>query len=340
MSRNAHQHPRRRASGDAGGSSKLQQPARDRLAFLFDAPRPSPPAEFLRRAAEYGITFEPGELDRYAHYLALLLANNAILNLTAITDPDEAWHRHVLDSLTLLPILESEETPMDRGGGGGDLDGDLADEGAGGPADGAADGAEAEAADGAESGSVSHAVRRVCDIGSGGGAPGLILAIARPDIGFTLVEATAKKAQFIEFAIEQLALTNAVVINARAEEVGANVAGQGPTTKRGAPKPLGLLHRAAYDIVTARAVGRIAVVAEWCVPLARINGRIALIKGERAVEELAEAKAALHLLHTHHVATLDTPTGKIVVLEKTRKTPALYPRKVGEAKRRPLGTQD
>lgn len=290
----------------------------------------TPPAEFLKRAEDYGISFEPGEVDQYAHYLALLLANNTILNLTAITHPDEAWLRHVLDSLTLLPILEFEDPQSIEDTAAEALSTEAVIDPSLEPTHQQPREAPAEPG--------SPAPRRVCDIGSGGGAPGLILAIARPDIHFTLVEATAKKAQFLEFVIEQLALTNAVVINARAEEVGANVAGQGPTNQRNAPKSLGLLHRGVYDLVTARAVGRIVVVAEWCVPLARIGGRVALIKGERAAEELAEAKPALHLLHTHHIATLDTPTGKLVILEKTRKTPALYPRKVGEAKRRPLGT--
>ena len=60
------------------------------------------------------------------------------------------------------------------------------------------------------------------------------------------------------------------------------------------------------------------------------------MKGEKADEELAEAKQALHLLHAAHVGTLDTPTGRIVVLEKMRKTPRMYPRRAGDPARSPL----
>ncbi|MGP1345851.1 MAG: 16S rRNA (guanine(527)-N(7))-methyltransferase RsmG [Phycisphaerales bacterium] len=317
-SRNTPRHLR----GDRSSSSARQTPPpRQKIEFTKAVPRLAPPADFLEQAAAYGIDFEPGEIERYGHYLALLLANNALLNLTAITEPGEAWRRHILDSLTLLPLLEADETPRET------------------PSDGGEAGTLTEPPDEPP----PSEIRRVCDIGSGGGAPGLVLAIARPDIEFTLVESTAKKAEFLEAAIGELALTNARVINARAEEVGAHVPGQGPVQRRGAPSAptqLGLLHRGFYDLVTARAVGRIAIIAEWCIPLLRIAGRAALIKGEKASEELAEAKQALHLLHAHHIATIDTPTGKIVVLEKMRKTPALYPRKPGEARRRPLGVDE
>jgi 16S rRNA (guanine527-N7)-methyltransferase len=305
-------------NSSSSAAKKPAPPAREPLHFVVDRPRLKAPAAFLAASAEFGLDFEPGELDRYGHYLALLLANNDLLNLTAITEPEQAWMRHIFDSLTLLPLFE----PTTPAAVSSDQPG------------AASDAADAGAEPDAPADQPSDGVLHVCDIGSGGGAPGLVLAIARPDVRFTLVESTTKKAEFLETVITELALTNAQVLNARAEEVGAFVAGQGAP---GAPKPLGLLHRGHYDLVTARAVGRIAIVAEWCVPLARIGGRVALIKGEKADEELAEARQALHLLHTHHVATLDTPTGRVVVLEKQRKTPALYPRKVGEARRRPLG---
>lgn len=232
------------------------------------------PASFEQDASNIGVSFEAGEVERLGRYLAMLLAANTRMNLTAVTDTDDAWTKHILDSLTLLPVL-------------------------------------AELPDNA----------RIADVGSGGGAPAIPLAIVMPSARFTLIESTAKKAAFLRAAIDVLGLPNAEVVNDRAESLGAHPS----------------LHRAAYDAVTARAVGRLAVLAELCVPLAKVGGVIALIKGQKADEELAEAKQALHMLHASHMGTIDTPTGRVVALEKRRTTPIDYPRKPGEPSRAPLG---
>ena len=162
----------------------------------------------------------------------------------------------------------------------------------------------------------------ICDVGSGGGVPAIPLAIVCPDVCFTLLEATGRKVELLRHFVKELGLANVTVTQGRAEQEGAFGSG-------------GL--RDAFDLVTARALGRIAVAAELCVPLTREGGFVALIKGQKADEELAEAKPALHLLHAVHTSTLDTPTGRIVVLEKSRRTPKAYPRRDGEPKRSPLG---
>lgn len=232
-----------------------------------------PPAEFIAAAAAQGLEFEASELQRLAQFLALLLDANTRFNLTAITDPAQAWTRHVLDSLTLLPLLEAADA------------------------------------------------KRVIDVGAGGGLPGLPLAMTLPNVEFTLLEATGKKARFLQEAVAALGMTNVVVVNDRAEVVGQD-------HQR---------HRERYDAVLARAVGRLPVLLELTVPLARVGGLVLAIKGEKAAEEIAEAKAALHLLHAAVSQTLRTPTGTIVVIEKLRATPRLYPRQPGEPKRLPLG---
>ncbi len=245
---------------------------------------PLPTPEFLEAAAALGIEFEPGDLDRLARFLGLLLDANTRTNLTAITDPPEAWLRHILDALTLLPML-------------------------------------AELGDGA----------RVIDIGSGGGVPALPLAIVCPHLCFTLLEATGKKAAFLRETIAALALPNAEVLQARAESAGQD---------RGARLPDGSRSgaiREAFDAVTARAVGRLAVVAELTIPFARRGGLILLVKGRQAEEELAEAGEALRQLGAVHAGTVETPTGRVVVLEKSMLTPRTFPRRDGEPKRAPLG---
>jgi 16S rRNA (guanine527-N7)-methyltransferase len=224
-------------------------------------------------------------------FLALLLDANRSFNLTAIRDPDEAWTRHILDSLTLLPLLADLE-------------------------------------DGA----------RIIDVGTGGGLPGIPLAIVLPRLRITLLEATGKKAAFLQRTIEQLGLANIEIVNERAERVGQDRGGKSRGSRGGGVGGSGVGggYREAYDVVTARALGRLATGAELTVPLARVGGRVLLFKGRKADEELAEAASALHLLKAVHVGTHDTPTGRIVVLEKHARTPRMYPRRDGEPKRSPL----
>lgn len=242
----------------------------------------SAPEEFLRSARDLGVEFEADDIQRLERFLSLLLDTNRTMNLTSIRDPHEAWMRHILDAMTLLPML-------------------------------------AELPEGA----------RVIDVGSGGGLPGIPLACVLPSLRFTLLEATGKKADFLERAIETLGLSNCDVLRARAEQAGQD---RGRRTEQGREGG----HRERYDAAIARAVGRLNVVAELCVPLVRVGGPVFLVKGQKADEELEEASGALKTLLVRHAGTVDTPTGRIVVLEKAMPTPRAYPRRDGEPKRAPL----
>lgn len=226
---------------------------------------------FLARAAALGISFEEGDLDRFGGYLSLLLDETTRVNLTSVRDPDEAWMKHIFDSLTLLPLLVELE-----------------------------------------------AGSAVADVGSGGGAPGLPLAIALPGLRFTLIESTGKKAAFLERASSSLGLTNVEVLAERAETVGRSA------------------RRETFAAATARAVGPLRVVAELVLPLARVGGRALLIKGGRAEEEVQEAAGALAALRGEVEGIVPTPTGRIVSLVKRRPTPRRFPRRPGEPKHAPL----
>ncbi|MDE0889474.1 MAG: 16S rRNA (guanine(527)-N(7))-methyltransferase RsmG [Phycisphaerales bacterium] len=160
---------------------------------------------------------------------------------------------------------------------------------------------------------------RLIDVGSGGGLPGMILACVQPDLAITLLETTGKKARFLAETAEALGLKRVYVANDRAETMGRDPA-----------------QRESYHLVTARAVGPLNVLAEYTVPLAHPDGLILVIKGAKAEAEIAEAKQALHKLHASVVEVRQTSTGRIIVLEKNRPVPKLYPREVGEPKRRPL----
>lgn len=162
---------------------------------------------------------------------------------------------------------------------------------------------------------------RIIDVGSGGGFPGMPLAVALHDREVTLLEATGKKARFLREVVDALGLEGVVVEQARAEEAGRD-------RER---------HREGYDAVVSRAVGPLPTLLELTVPFAKVGGIVLAIKGERAAEEIAESKAALHALHARALDPIRTPTGTIVVVEKLRTTPKLYPRRAGEPKRVPLG---
>lgn len=209
------------------------------------------PEGFEARLLGLGVRVAPEELAKIGNFLALLVAMNDRMNLTAIVEPAAAWERHALDALSLVPELAA-----------------------------------------------LPAGARVADLGSGGGVPALPLAIVRPDLAFTLVESTRKKAAFLADAAHALELTHVTSLAERAEAVG-----RGPL-------------RGTFDAVTARALARLADLVPLAAPLLRPLGRMLFIKGQRADAELAEAAPLLARLRIRHLATRPTPTGRIVVLEK------------------------
>ncbi len=215
---------------------------------LPDAAPITAPADLAARLAELGVALDDVAVSRLSDFLGRLLAMNERVNLTAITDPAEAWTRHILDALTLVPLLS-----------------DL-------PAD-----------------------APIIDIGSGGGVPAIPIAIARPDLRVTLVEATQKKAAFLTAVAAALGLTNVTVLAERAEQLLS-------------------VQRGRFDVVTARAVGRLVTLVPITLPFAKPGGRALLIKGQRAEEELAEAAHIIGRTRGTHEKTIVTPTGRIVVI--------------------------
>ena len=164
---------------------------------------------------------------------------------------------------------------------------------------------------------------RVIDVGSGGGLPGIPLAIARPDLTVTLLEATGKKAAFLEQAVARLKLASVRVLAARAEEVAHFPA-----------------EREAYDLAIARAVAELAALVELTLPFVRVGGALAAVKGSRADEESAAGGAAIRRCGGGTVETLvftaDAPHLRLVIVPKVAPTPADLPRRAGMPAKRPL----
>lgn len=111
----------------------------------------------------------------------------------------------------------------------------------------------------------------VADVGSGGGLPGLVWAIARPDLSVTLIEPLLRRATFLGEVVEELGLANVTVNRARAEDVSAQ-----------------------YDVVTARAVAELGKLAAWCLPLVKPGGVMLALKGQSASTEVTVWKDTLY----------------------------------------------
>jgi 16S rRNA (guanine527-N7)-methyltransferase len=164
--------------------------------------------------------------------------------------------------------------------------------------------------------------RKVVDVGSGGGLPGIPLKIVRPEIELTLVEADQDKAAFLVHACAQLGLTGVEVVARRAEEAGHD------------PRL-----REAFDVAVARALAPMPVLAELCLGLVRVGGRLLAQKTED--EDLAPAAHAIEVMGGTVAAVHAAPSaarrgGTVVVVDKVRPTPRAYPRRPGIPNRKPL----
>ena len=172
--------------------------------------------------------------------------------------------------------------------------------------------------------------RKVGDIGSGGGLPGIPLAVALPDAEVTLFESTGKKAEFLRSAVEELGLANVRVVNARIEESARDED-----------------HRGRYEICTARALARLSVVSEYSMPLLRRGGRVVAMKGRVDADEWTEGERALETLggrvseqiQVHYLPDNEQRERRLVLLEKSEETPSVYPRRTGTPARSPLGAK-
>jgi 16S rRNA (guanine527-N7)-methyltransferase len=169
----------------------------------------------------------------------------------------------------------------------------------------------------------------IADVGSGAGFPGLVLAAALPSTRVDLIESVARKCDFIERAIAAARLENARVVRARSEEWARE------------PEPPG--GREAYDVVTARAVGRLSTLAELASPLLRPGGRLVAWKGRRDEGEEAELERAAERLamRPREVRWVGPYAGSqnrhLHAVDKAGPTPAELPRRPGIAKKRPFG---
>lgn len=165
----------------------------------------------------------------------------------------------------------------------------------------------------------------LCDVGAGAGFPSIPLKIAFPEIQVTIVDSLAKRITFLEELVRELGLEGVSLYHDRAETFGQNQQ-----------------FRASFDVVTARAVARMSVLAELCLPLAKKGGYFVAMKAASTEAELADAKKALATLGgklEEDIAfelPLEAGERHILLIAKTKETPKAYPRKPGTPNKKPL----
>jgi 16S rRNA (guanine527-N7)-methyltransferase len=165
----------------------------------------------------------------------------------------------------------------------------------------------------------------ICDVGAGAGFPSLPIKIAFPELHITIVDSLNKRIGFLEHLSNQLGLKNVRFIHDRAELFGQNKE-----------------HREKYDVVTARAVARLSVLSELCLPLVKVGGTFVAMKGASANEELEAGKKAIAVLggklEESYSFTLPQEDSErnILIIKKEKGTPKKYPRKPGTPNKSPI----
>ena len=163
----------------------------------------------------------------------------------------------------------------------------------------------------------------ICDVGSGAGFPSIPLKILYPNLKVTIVDSLNKRIKFLNLVKDELGLTDCNFVHARAEEFGQNKE-----------------YRESFEIVTARAVARLNVLSELCLPLVRKNGYFLSLKAQKAEEETKEATNAIKILGGKLEKDLnfdiEGEARHILEIRKAKATPNKYPRKAGTPNKKPL----
>lgn len=236
-------------------------------------------AEILvEKGKEAGLEFSETQLQQFTTYYELLVETNKVMNLTAITEPEEVAVKHMIDSL-----LAYDE---------------------------------------------SFAGKVLADVGTGAGFPGVPLKIYCPKLKVVLIDSLGKRLKFLENVIAQLDLEGISCRHLRAEDAGHT-------------KDL----REKFDIVTARAVARLSVLAEYCLPLVKKGGTFIALKGSKYADEIVEGETAVKILggkiiSAEPVKLPGLDDGRAIVkISKLKITPNTYPRKAGTPEKKPLGSK-
>ncbi len=168
-------------------------------------------------------------------------------------------------------------------------------------------------------------INTICDLGTGAGFPGIPLAIAYPNIKFTLIDSLNKRINFLQDVVNSIGLSNVTLVHSRAEEAGRNK-----------------IFREHFDLCVSRAVANISTLSEYCLPLVKIGGYFISYKSSDVIDEINLADSAISKLGGNVFDTVffDLPDTDIsrsfIIINKIKSTPKAYPRKAGTPSRNPL----
>ncbi|NLK99079.1 MAG: 16S rRNA (guanine(527)-N(7))-methyltransferase RsmG [Clostridiales bacterium] len=166
---------------------------------------------------------------------------------------------------------------------------------------------------------------RILDLGTGAGLPGIPIKIAFPNTKIVLMDSLNKRIQFLDEVIEKLNLENISAIHGRAEEYGKRAG-----------------YREAFDICSSRAVAKLSILSEYCLPFVKIGGKFISYKSGNISDELNEANNAISLLggQVKKAEGFELPQTEIkrslIIIEKASNTPNKYPRAAGKPAKEPL----
>ncbi|MDE7161957.1 MAG: 16S rRNA (guanine(527)-N(7))-methyltransferase RsmG [Anaeroplasmataceae bacterium] len=216
---------------------------------------------FHNELEKLGLVLDERKTNQFEVYYKKLIEVNQVMNLTAITEKEEVYRKHFLDSLEIIRALKNKEEYT------------------------------------------------LCDVGSGAGFPSIPLAIVQNDVQVTIIDALNKRISFLKELSKDLGLSNVCAIHARAEDYAKE-------------------KREFFDVVTARAVARLNVLAELCLPLTKVGGLFLAMKGSSGKDELLEATKAIEQLGGKLLDVLNftLPDGEeqrqIIVIQKIKNTPS------------------
>ncbi|PWM23862.1 MAG: 16S rRNA (guanine(527)-N(7))-methyltransferase RsmG [Oscillospiraceae bacterium] len=230
----------------------------------------------LTLLGQFGISPDPGQLDKFSRYAEFLLEYNEKVNLTAITDPEGIAIKHFADSVIPLSLV-----PFPEGS-------------------------------------------TVIDVGTGAGFPGVPMKILRPDLSLTLLDSLQKRLTFLGELSERIGQPDNRLVHARAEAAGADPALRGK-----------------YDVAVSRAVARLAVLCEYCLPLVRVGGFLVALKGPDCQEELEEARNAIRILGGGEPRQIEYSLGEagsrsLIIIPKLMPTAKKFPRQRVKINEKPL----
>lgn len=165
---------------------------------------------------------------------------------------------------------------------------------------------------------------KILDLGTGAGFPGMVLAMVSPEREVHLMDSLNKRITFLDHVVGELGLSNVSTFHGRAEEAGRD--------KK---------FREQYSLVVSRAVARLPILAEYCLPFVHMGGYFVAMKGAEGVDETEEAKRAIDILggKMEEIVDLKLPGGDerhLVVVKKVKATPTKYPRGGGKPRKDPL----